>query len=111
MSFTITQGDSSPSLVTQLSDNGVPIDLSDAREVTFIMEDEYKRVVIEQGLQESVNILDEKFGEVEFIFDSSETKQVGEYNAEFEVEYLNGDIETFPTGSRSLTINIVEQIA
>lgn len=109
MTFTLTQGDSSPSVVSVLSDGGA-IDLSNAKEVRFIMQDKYKRVVINEGLQDSVNIINAANGEVEYIFTSDQTKTVGKYEAEWEVTYQNGAVETFPTKGK-IDIEIVEQIA
>lgn len=109
MTFTITQGDSSPSLVSALGTTSSTVDLSNAQEIKFIMEDKYERVVINEGLQDSVNILDAANGKVEFIFDQSQTKTAGSYQAEWEVQFINGAIETFPTRSK-IDIEIVEQI-
>lgn len=111
MTFRITQGDSSPSLLATLGDGTNPVELTNVTEVRFVMEDRYERVVIDEGLQDSVNIIDDDSGEVEFVFDSTQTTDAGRYKAEFEVEYTSGAIETFPTGDRKIVVEIVEQIA
>jgi hypothetical protein len=111
MTFTITQGDNSPSLVTTLSsEDSSGIDLSNASDVRFIMQDMYERVVIDETLDDAVRIVDEERGIVEFIFSQPETETVGEYEAEFEVTYTNGAVETFPTDGK-IDIKIVEHIA
>jgi len=113
MTFTITQGDNSPSMVTTLGSGTNPVDLTNVVNIRFIMQDEYERIIIDKGLQdpEGVNKLDEDRGEVEVIFTNEETSTAGTYKGEFEVEYQNGAIETFPTSDRKIIIEIVEQIA
>lgn len=110
MTFTITQGDTSPSLASQLSADGEPIDLSGVNGVRFIMQDRYEQVVIDEGIQGSLNFIDAENGEVEFVFTAKQTETVGSYEAEFEVTYSNGAVETFP-GNRKINVEIVEQIA
>jgi hypothetical protein len=110
MTFEITQGDTSPALVSQLTAGGEPIDLSSVDDVKFIMQDKYERIVIDEGVQESVNILNASNGEVEFVFRRDNTNTVGSYEAQFEVTYSNGAVETFPSDKR-IDIEIVEQIA
>jgi len=109
MSFKITQGDSSPSLLTTLSDGGVPVELSNVTNIRFIMEDKYERIHIDDDLQGYVNIVDPSLGQVEYVFQQDDTKQIGTYKAEFEVTYNNGAVETFPTENK-ITIDIVEEI-
>lgn len=111
MTFKITQQDSSPSLLVTLGDGANPVDLSTASDVRFIMQDRYERVVTTDDVQGSVNIVDSKSGEVEYVFDQTETSDAGTYEAEFEVMYNNGSIETFPANDRKIQIEIVEQIA
>lgn len=110
MAFNITQNDTSPALISVLSDDEDPVDLTNANEVRFIMENKYQEVIIDEGLADSVNILNAEGGEVEYVFDASQTATVGTYKAEFEVEFSSGAIETFPTGD-PITINISEEIA
>ena len=110
MTFKITQKDSSPSLLVTLGDGTDPVDLTNVNDVRFIMQDKYERIVINEGIQDSVNIIDVDLGQVEFIFDSDQTADAGTYEAEWEVEFLNGAIETFPTSDRKMKVEIVEQI-
>lgn len=111
MVFKITQGDTSPSLVTTLWGGSDSIDLSNVKEVKFIMENRYEKVVIDQGLQENVNLVDASDGTVEYVFGDGQTDDVGSYSAEFEVEFNNGSVETFPTGDNKITVEVVEQVA
>jgi hypothetical protein len=111
MTFTITQGDNSPSLVTTLSDeDGSRIDLSNVSGMRFIMQDRYERVVIDESLGNNLSIVDTELGIVEFIFSSSVTESVGEYEAELEATYSNGAVETFPTTGK-IDIEVIEHIA
>jgi len=111
MTFTITQGDNSPALLTTLSDgSGAPVDLSNVRDVRFIMQDMYERVVVDESLDDAVSIVDKDTGVVEFVFSQAETRTVGRYEAEFEVRYTNGAVETFPTDGK-IDIKVVEHIA
>lgn len=111
MTFTITQDDNSPALLTTLSDeSGVPVDLSNAGDVRFIMQDMYERIVVDESLDGGVSIVDEDMGMVEFVFSETETRNVGGYEAEFEVRYTNGVVETFPTDGK-IDIKVVEHIA
>lgn len=109
MVFKITQGDTSPSLLSTLSGEDGPVDLTNTTDIRFIMQDRYEQIIIDDNLQGSVNITDASSGEVEYVFDSTDTSDVGEYTAEFEVEYNNGAIETFPTDTK-INVEIVEQI-
>lgn len=111
MTFKIVQGDNSPSLLATLGNSTNSIDFSNVTDIRFIMQDKYERVVINEGIQESVNLVNNSSGEVEFVFNSDQTSDVGKYEAEFKVEYKNGSIETFPASDTKINIEILEEIA
>lgn len=111
MTFRITQGDTSPSFLSQLSDGNVPIDLTGFQEVRFIMENRFEEKVLDKDTSDSpgVNIINAKTGDVEVVFTQGETDTAGMYKAEWEVTYGNGAVETFPTGEK-IDVEIVEEI-
>lgn len=109
MTFRITQGDTSPTILSELNDSGDVIDLTGA-DVRFIMENKYEEVVIDDDTSGAVNIVDQTGGQVEYEFSSTDTEQVGSYRAEWEVTFPSGAVETFPTGHK-IDVEIIEQIA
>lgn len=110
MTFYITQDDTNPPLESQLTDGGVPIDLTSANDVEFHMEDEFEQSVVNDNLAGNVNLVDASKGKVEYVWKSSDTSDVGTYFGEWQVEYNNGSFETFPVTSK-LRIEVVEEIA
>jgi hypothetical protein len=112
MTFRITQSDTSPAIVSELTDSGIPVDISGADEIRFIMEDKYKNIIIDDDLSGSVNIVDGENGEVEYIFSEEDTATAGTYKAEWEVTFdgATTGVETFPTGNK-ITVEIGEEIA
>src|SRR5690348_3139484 len=98
--FTIGQGDTRPELVTVLEeeDTGDVIDLTGAT-VTFTM-----TYVNEDGSladaptvdDEPCSVTDETGGEVSYTFTSADTATAGEYDAEFQITFGDGGIETVP---------------
>lgn len=111
MAFRITQGDTSPAILSSLTDDGEPVDLSSADTVRFIMEDKYEQIVVDADNNTgNVSIVDAAAGEVEYGFSAADTETVGTYKAEWEVTYDTGAVETFPTGGK-ITIEVFEEIA
>jgi hypothetical protein len=100
MTFTITQNDTAPPIRSRLKDSGEPVNLTNVSNVFFYMENEYKEVVVSDDLTGRVNILDNTVGEVEYMFKSSETENVGRFKAEWEVLYDDGTRETFPSDGK-----------
>lgn len=97
MAFTIVQNDTAPPINSRLTDSGEPVNLTDVSNIFFHMEDRYNRVQISDDLTGRVNIVDKTAGEVEYVFKSSDTEDVGTYQAEWEVLYEDGTRETFPS--------------
>lgn len=107
--FQIIQNDTSPPIQSRLTDNGEPIDLSTASNITFHMEDKFARTVVDADLTGRVSIIDEVSGKVEYVWKDGVTSDTGKYTAEWQVLYDDGGIETFPTGN-TLTVEILEEI-
>jgi hypothetical protein len=111
MTFTIVQNDTVPPISSQLSDSGSPVDLSNADKVSFHMEDKYDRKIIEEDNKGGrVYIVDESSGEVEYLWQSGDTEKIGSYKAQWQVEYNNGKVETFPSRGK-IDIEVTEEIA
>lgn len=109
MTFTIVQNDTAPTLVSTLREDEVPIDLSTASNITFYMENKYEEVVIIDDISGDVGVIDATGGEVEYIFTNDQTSDIGTYQAEWQVEYSDGTIETFPSIGK-ITVEITEEI-
>lgn len=110
MSFKLTQSDTSPVLGTTLRDGGIHVDISGYNEVRFHMQNEYEEVVINDNTSGRVNVRDASRGKVEYVFSTEDTDTVGKYYAEWQVEYGDGTVETFPTDGY-IIIEILEGIA
>jgi hypothetical protein len=93
MSFYVKQNDTSPSMLATLKDGyGAAIDLTGST-VRFHM-----RLVGNETamIDESAQIVEEDNGVVRYIWQTGDTSVVGSYEAEFELTYVDGSIETFP---------------
>lgn len=110
MTFRIVQGDTAPPISSKLSDEDGYVDLSNASNIRFHMEDRFQRIQLEDDLTGRVNILNESLGKVEYVWRARDTLDVGTYKAEWEVLYDDGTIETFPTDGY-IDIEITEQIS
>jgi len=110
MTFTIVQEDTAPPIESQLTDSGIPVDLTDnVSNIHFYMEDKFDRVVISDDLTGRVNIVSGTEGKVEYTWRSGDTDTVGVYNSEWQVLYDDGKIETFPSRGK-IRVEIVEKI-
>lgn len=93
MAFYIKQNDTSPFLLATLKDgNGNLIDLT-AATVRFHMRAVGASSATVDG---SAAIVNEDQGAVKYTWQSGDTATAGIYEAEFEVTYSGGAIETFP---------------
>lgn len=110
MSFTIKQNDTSPAIENTLLDGSAGINLSSVSEVRFIMQDKYERIIIDDNTQGDVSILDPNEGVVQYQWQPDDTDTAGTYYAEWEVEYSDGGVETFPTDGY-LEVIIEENLA
>jgi len=105
--FTIKQNDNRPDLEVQLKSGGSVIDLSTASSVTFHLDE----------ISAAATITDAVNGIVKYEWAAGDTDLPIPFNvpaktylAEFEVEWNNGDIQTFPN-SDHLEIDIVREVA
>ena len=93
MAFYIKQNDTSPFLLATLKDgNGNLIDLT-AATVRFHMRAVGASSATVDG---SAAIVNEDQGAVKYTWQAGDTATAGIYEAEFEVTYSGGAIETFP---------------
>lgn len=93
-SFYIKQNDTAPSIEAILTDsNGRVRSMSTAAAVRFHMTDENNNPLVTAGVGTIVNPTK---GIVAYEWQTGDTSNTGIHSAEFEVEYVNGQIETFP---------------
>lgn len=107
MAFYIKQNDTSPRLQATLKDgNGAAIDLTGAS-VNFHMRALGSTTNKVDG---SATIADEDNGVVFYSWSASDTDTSGSFEAEFEVTYTGGAVETFPN-NRYIQVEITDDIA
>lgn len=93
-SFYIKQNDTAPSIEAALSDsNGRVKSMANASVVRFHMQDENGNLLVENGLGTIINATK---GIVAYEWRAGDTANTGIHSAEFQIEYTNGQIETFP---------------
>jgi len=106
MAFTIKQGDTSPSLVANLvTPSRQPVFLGGAS-VLFHMRGRRSTGV----LTAAATVVDAETGQVRYDWAEGDTAVAGDFEAEFEVTYADGSVETFPNEGY-IDITIPEQIA
>jgi len=92
MTFNLKKNDTEPTIQAMLmTDDGSPVDLSVAS-VRFHMRNSSGTVVID----EPATIINGSAGIVQYDWTATETETSGLFEAEFEVTYSSGGIETFP---------------
>lgn len=93
-SFYIKQNDTAPSIEVVLTDsNGKARSMANASQVRFNMSTEGGTNVITGGIGSIVNA---SKGIVAYEWNTGDTENPGVHNAEFQITYVNGQIETFP---------------
>lgn len=105
----IKRGDTEPVFSVEPSwPRGGGVDFSNVSEVLFYLErlEDASDEVLLNGAAASVN---EEESRVEYDFEEGDTDMLGEYRAEFELVWDNGDRAIFPT-SGYYTIRVVETI-
>lgn len=110
--FHIKQGDTSPAIKVQLSDeNGTAIDITGYQEVSFHMADpDGSTVKVDDDTSGGVSVTDASAGKVKYEWSAGDTDTAGVYQAEWEVTYGDGTIETFPNSGYT-RILVVAQLA
>lgn len=92
--FVTKKGDEEPPIEATLEDaDGNPKDLTNADSVSFHMKDPRKDTA---KVDKPGSITDAANGEVRYSWDAEDVDTTGEYEAEFEVTWSDGDTETFP---------------
>lgn len=93
MAFYIKQNDTSPNLRAILKDGDeVAINLTDAT-INFHMRTVGGETAV---VDAAASIVSAENGIVQYIWDAADTATVGSYQAEFEVTFAGGAVETFP---------------
>lgn len=93
-SFYIKQNDTAPSIEAVLTDaNGRTKSMAEAASVKFHMKSETGTILIEDG---TGTVKTPAKGIVAYDWQAGDTSNTGIHNAEFEITYNNGTIETFP---------------
>jgi len=107
--FSIKQNDTRPILKAQLLDaEELPVNLTAVNAIEFHMR------VYPAGTTKiaagSVTINNATQGQVQYSFSASDTNTADTYEAEFEVTYSDGTIQTFPNDTQA-TVKITDDIA
>jgi len=93
-SFYIKQNDTAPSIEAALKDsNGRVKSMANASVVRFHMKDENGNALVTSGVGTIVNATK---GIIAYEWQTGDTSNTGIHSAEFQIEYTNGQIETFP---------------
>lgn len=107
MTFYIKENDTTPSIRATLQNgSGDPVDLLDAT-VRFHM-----RAIgsTTATIDANATVMNASGGIVQYNWQAGDTADVGSYQAEFEVSYSNGTVETFPS-SGYIRVEITDDIA
>lgn len=109
--FNLKKGDTSPDLKFFLQDgDGNSIGIANFNEVRFLMRGRRSTtLVVDEDTSGNVTVTDPENGEVRYEWKSQDTETAGRFYAEFEVEYSDGNIETFPN-TDYIFINIEEEL-
>tara|TARA_R100001440_G_scaffold21063_3_gene34812 strand:+ start:578 stop:901 length:324 start_codon:yes stop_codon:yes gene_type:complete len=107
MAFNIKQNDTSPEIGAVLKDgSGNAIDLT-AASVRFHM----KRIgATTASVTSAATIVNADAGSVKYVWQTGDTSTPGSFQAEFQVTFVNGSIETFPNDG-SIAIEITPELA
>jgi len=107
MSFQIKENDTTPSLrAALLNGSGDPVDLINTT-VKFHMRPIGSSTA---SIDATASIISVPNGIVQYNWVSGDTSNIGSYQAEFEVTYSDGNVETFPN-SRYINVEIIDNIS
>lgn len=103
MAFVIKQDDTAPSYVADLKTNGAPVDLTPATSATFKMR-QTGQTALKVNAAMAIDA-DPATGRVQYDWQTGDTDTIGTYEAEIEILWTDGTIETWPnTGYASVTV-------
>ena len=106
MTFSIKQNDTAPSLrATLLDGDGNPVNLSGST-VRFHMRLLGQTAIV---VNQSATLIDAANGIAQYNWVAADTDTIGSYQAEFQVTYSDGAIETFPNDSY-IRVDIIDDI-
>lgn len=110
--FHIKQGDTSPAIEVQLEDqSGNAVDITGYNEVEFHMKlPGASSAKVDADTSSGVSVVDAATGIVEYSWSAGDTDTSERYQAEFQVEYSDGSIETFPN-SEYIQVRIIEELS
>lgn len=111
MVFYLKEGDTSPAIKFQLQDEDRnPVNIAGFEQLRFHMQktDSVNPTVL-ADTSSGVSAVDADKGIVQYEWDEGDTDRAGEYEAEFQVRFSGGDVETFPN-RRDIKVEIEEQI-
>lgn len=107
MSFQIKENDTTPSLrASLLNGDGNAVDLLGTTIRFFMRALGSSAVTIDR----SASIISQAEGIVQYDWVTGDTASVGFYQAEFQVTYADGNIETFPNGNY-IGVEIIDDIS
>lgn len=112
MTFHIVKGDTSPAIEYQLQDSdGNPVNITGFNEIRFHMRKKgVKAPKVDADTSGNVSATDAEKGKVKYDWEKGNTDEAGDFEAEWEVEYIDGTIETFPN-RRKIDVDIEEEIS
>mgnify|MGYP000137753379 CR=1 FL=1 len=110
MAFTIKRGDTAPKIKFTLRTKRGRVDIRGYRDIHFFMRDvENEEVIVADNIDGNIDVTNAEFGEVEYQWRDEDTDEIGNFEAEIEVEFGDGEVETFPNDG-FVDIKIVEDI-
>jgi hypothetical protein len=109
--FSLKTGDTSPAIKYQLQDDdGNSVGISNFNEIRFRMRGATEpTLAVDDDTAGAVAVTNATEGEVKYEWQSDDTDEWGEYYAEWEVEYSDGTVETFPNDGY-IQIEILETL-
>jgi len=112
VTFYIKEGDTSPAIEHQLQDDeGNSVDITGFQEVEFHFKKEnVDEVKVNENTSGGVEVTDAAQGKVQYNWSEGDTDETGDHEAEWEVTFADGTVETFPN-RRNIDISVEEQIA
>lgn len=106
MAFQMKRNDRRPRYRVQLTSNGVPVDLTGAASVKFIMK-QNNTIKVNKA---AMTIVTAATGIVEYAWAAGDTDTSGDYNVEVEVDWGSSVFQTFPS-SGYFTCSISDDLA